>query len=587
MLRMLTSAAAVLAVSTAMLLVPSTANALVVPTFGAIDASAAGHAKVTVTAPDSAYVAAWLRSPFGIDLTAPIFVPTDGGVAAFDLETWGLSTGYVFARPCGGLTVGTCGPAVASNPFAAKDVAPVITFPADDTIGVGQSYVVDAVDPDGGGALYADWVGQRTPLVRGGSKDLPLSADGAGNLPILRCSSTATSVCRLTGITHAIQVNKTLAAGVDQPTLPVINPALGARLHPVLRAWEGQDHAFALVWHVEDPTTHEVVPGVGATLEGLTLRDDDTIRPTIDVSGVTQNKIYALVMNLSYDDPDYGHLSKTLSWRFRIDTIAPAQATLSISEPWVYPFRDNYLDQTTLLWKHPFTEKSTFLIRITGPEDQVVREWRTTGSGDVDWHGTDKDGHLVLGGVYTASVTVTDVAGNALPPVTGAISVVRKKTELRSFKHTYTAAGSLADTFVGSCSVLKKPSNRGWAGSLGYYSNEKCTSTTEKSVVSTVHEARLPTAIEYRHVRVSVYGGASKRSTNHIAYVNYWGRDHDWSDPVMLLPSTGNHAGATVNGANYVFDDRYLVWGVFNVKGSHYDVKSFTVTAGYKVLVAE
>jgi hypothetical protein len=135
--------------------------------------------------------------------------------------------------------------------------------------------------------------------------------------------------------------------------------------------------------------------------------------------------------------------------------------------------------------------------------------------------------------------------------------------------------------------VLKKPSNRGWAGSLGYYSNEKCTGSTDKSVVSTVHEARLPASIGYRNVRVTAYGGASRRSTNHIAYINYWSRAHEWSDPVMMLPSTGNHAGALMDGGQYVFDDRYLVWGVFNVKGSHYDVKSFTVTAGYKVLVAE
>jgi hypothetical protein len=493
----------------------------------------------------------------------------------------------ILARPCGGTAVGTCGSYVSSSQFTAKDVQPVITFPADDTIGAGQSYVVDAVDPDGGGLLYADWSSQHTPLLRGGSTGLPLSTDGAASIYIERCSSTATNVCRWTGIQHAIQVNKTLSAAVDLSPLPVISPVLGTALRPVIHLWEAADRTFTYTWHVEDPTTHAVVPGVGGTQDGLTVRNDTTLRPALDVSGLTENKIYSLVADLSYDDPGFGVVSKNLDSRFRIDTVAPGQASLSISEPRVYPFRDGYLDKTSLVVKRASTEPSEISVKITGPENQVVREWHNSNGGIFGWAGTDRDGHLVPAGDYTVSVTVTDLAGNALPAVTESVRVVRQKTEIREFKHTYTAIGSLADTFVGSCSVLKKPSNRGWAGSLGYYSNEKCTGSTDKSVVSTIHEVRLPASIEYRNVRVSVYGGASKPATRHIAYVNYFSRERDWSNPVMLLPNTGNHAGASVDGADYVFDDRYLVWGVFNVKGSHYDVKSFTVTANFKVLVDE
>jgi hypothetical protein len=84
-----------------------------------------------------------------------------------------------------------------------------------------------------------------------------------------------------------------------------------------------------------------------------------------------------------------------------------------------------------------------------------------------------------------------------------------------------------------------------------------------------------------------VYGGATRLATRHIAYISYLNREGDWTRTKMLEPGTGWHIAGFMNGSAYVFDDRYAVWGVFNVKGSHYDVKSFEVKLTYTALVAE
>ena len=152
---------------------------------------------------------------------------------------------------------------------------------------------------------------------------------------------------------------------------------------------------------------------------------------------------------------------------------------------------------------------------------------------------------------------------------------------------TVAAASTVEDTFVGRCSVLKRPSNRGWKGSLGYYSNDKCSGTVEASVVSTVHAVRMPAATAYGSLTVTAYGGASRPATRHIAYISYLDNHKDWGTPWLLMPNLGNHAGARVHASDFIFGDRYIVWNVFNVKGSHYDVKSFTVRLGYRVLVPE
>lgn len=303
------------------------------------------------------------------------------------------------------------------------------------------------------------------------------------------------------------------------------------------------------------------------------------------------NKAYKLVGVLSYDQPDFGTIASGLMrFSFLIDTVAPSPPSLRVDGSPLYPYRDRYRDKVMLTIGQQPAVGNVLLIKILNADQQVVhtfRSTRTDATKTFGWTGDDASGHRVPGGKYTVSATIADAAGNTSTAALGSVTVVRERIASRVFKHTYTAAGTLEDAFVGKCSVLKRPSARGWAGSLGFYSNAKCSGSTQDSVVSTLHAARMPAALKYGTVSVTTYGGASRPATRHIAYISYLSNKKEWRDPVMLLPALGNHSGNGVRGADYVFGDRYLVWNVFNVKASHYDVKSFTVRLAYTVLVPD
>lgn len=591
MRRHLTRTATTAIVSAASLSVfAAPAQALAAPTFSTIDASTPGHARVTVTAPDSAYVAAWLRSVNqGIDVGAPVLVPVSEGVASFDFETWGLATGVVQARPCSGATTDTCGAYVSSGWFTATDVKPVIAFPADDTIGPGQPYIVDAVDPDGGGLLTADWFGTRSTLTPGGSTDVALPIDAYGAVRIDRCSTVVPSLCRATGIQRTVWVNRKFSYQVTNHNLGQVNPGLGTKLRPLISTDEGSSYTFD--WHVEDAVSHEQVPGLSGSTTGLNPDGPGGVQPEVDVSGLNVDKAYTLIGALSWSLPDYGDfVTAPLHFSFVVDTVAPGSPTLSTSRATVYPAQDGYADKVTLTVGKQQGAGNVVLVKVSNSAGEVVREFRSSRDDATvafPWSGTDGSGHRVPAGGYTIKATVTDRAGNTSTPAMGTVTVIRQRLASRTFNHTYSARSVLTKKWVGACSTLASPSKRGWSGSLGFYSNSKCSRTVDASVVDGLFVARVPAAFAYRNLTISTYGGAAREANRSVAYVLYRRRDGDFSSPGLMLPGVGTHAGPTVGGARYVYPDRSIGWDVVNIKGSRYDVKSFTVKLDYTVLVPE
>jgi len=581
-----------LVATAAPILLAAPAVALEAPTFSTIDATTPGHASVTVTAPDSAYVAIWLTSYWsGASLGGPTFLAVSEGQANADLVDWGLDKGFFKVRPCGATTLATCGPIVSSPTFVTQDVGPVITFPSDSTIGPGQPYVVDAVDPDGGGLLTATWKGTSTTLVRGGSTAVDLPYDGDDDVYIRRCSDLNPAVCRSLGISRSISVNKKFSYGVDTFQLGSINPSLGSKLRPAITSGEGSGYAYDFDWHVEDAASHEPVPGVSGTLSGLHPDNWGLIQPVVDPSALTIDKAYTLVGTVSFSAPDFGDFtSAPLRFSFVIDTVAPGLPTISVSRPTLYPFRDDYQDRVTLTAGKQPGAGDTTQIKIINNAHETVQTFESTspyGTVAFSWDGKDHDKHRVPAGIYTIQAGVTDLAGNKSPTALASVKVIRERVVSKVFKHTYSAIGTLEHSTVGKCSTLARPSSRGWAGSLGYYSNAKCSKTFDDSVVSTTHAAKLPAAVKYGDLEFKVYGGATRPATRHIAYISYLSREGDWTRAKMLEPGTGWHLAGFLKGPEYVFDDRYAVWGVFNVKGSHYDVKSFGVRLTYTALVPE
>jgi len=574
----------------------SSAQAATVPTFGAFDTSTPGHVTGTVTT-DAAYVGVQLRAnstDWGLD--DEVIYPTSGGSAQFDLETWGLTQGWVAARPCTTASADSCGSQVVSaSSFTPTDgIVPSVTWGADDTVGAGDVYQVTATDPDGGGKLYAVWDVQqywgpeRTELVLGSPTTIPLNDDGSASLAVLRCSAFDPGICTPTSAAHSIVVNRRIAASYDQSWLGELNPTLQP-LKPVITIDGG--HNLSYEWWVTDYQTNQLVPGVGGTITGLEPDANGKLHPQVDASALTVNKNYNLVGTLSYEDPDFGTVAAQLNGiLFRVDTIGTPITSVSATPGQLYPYRDNYKDSVAITVARPW-DYVKLRLEILNSSNTLVKAYvvpNTVSDETFTWRGTNTAGQVVPAGTYHFRASLTDAAGNVTTKTQGAVSVVRQKKVSRTFTKTYSAAGSLyKKVLVGDCSALASPSKRGWKGSLGFYSNAKCSRTLNASIIETRHVAKLPAALSYGSLRISMYGGASTAANRSVAYLAYIDTNGHFNDPKMMMPSLGNHAGPSVPGTSYIFDGGLIAWDVFNGKGSMYDVKSFTVKLAYTTLVAD
>jgi len=599
---LLTLAVALVAASVT---VVAPAQAYSIPTFSGLDVSTPGHAQVTVTT-DAPYVALWLRSDqeqvgtetYDIDLGEPVVQPTANGQATVDVETWGVDSGRFVARTCNDGSIGNCGALVTAAPstFTPTDVAPAATWPDDTSIGNDETYSVTATDPDGGGGdLVASWdVDQysgpeRTSLIRGEPAVLPLSDDGTAPIVIQRCSSLDWRVCHDTPTQHVVKVNKWVSSYVETTWLGELNPALGTALEPVITTYEGQD--FTLSWQVEDSATSQPVAGASGTLTGLAADAGGQVRPVIDPSAVTGDKDFVLRMTLSYVDPDVGTVSSDLTpVGFRVDSVATPITGISAGRRELYPYRDYYQDSVAITVTRPWGDVEMRL-EIRNAAGAVVKTFvvpTTYSDGHFVWRGRDTAGRLVPAGVYTFKATLTDRAGNVSTRTQGSVTVVRKKLLYGLFKRTYSAKGSLLKkVVVGACSTLASPSKRGWAGSLGYYSNNKCSRTVNASVIETRHVARVPEALSYGELRISMYGGAARGAGQSVSYLAYLNNSGRFTTTALMAPEVGIHVGPYASGEKVVFPGRWVAWDVLNLRGSRYDVKSFTVRLRYKALVPE
>lgn len=213
----------------------------------------------------------------------------------------------------------------------------------------------------------------------------------------------------------------------------------------------------------------------------------------------------------------------------------------------------------------------------------VVRTFDLTASDSASWDGRDAGGSLVPAGAYTL------VALNAEGPaiVTGAVTVslqrlVRKSVTVRLLPT------KIFGKYAGSCSTLRKPSMRGWAGSYGYYANTKCRRQTwNASAVVTLHGIRVPAAEHYVDARIDTYGGAAKAKPRSRGGIEYWSdAGQKWTSFRFNGARVGWHNGATVGATALVDSERWITWRFFTAFSSRYDVAKFRVVVRYDVLSA-
>jgi hypothetical protein len=567
----------------------STAQAFAAPTFSTVDVTAPGHAQVTVTT-DAPYVAAWLRSTtLSVRVTDPVFVPTASGEAAFDLETWGVDSAQVMARGCETADVTACDPIVLSPAFVPTTVDPDITWPADDTVGAGDAYTPTVADPNGGGSLVAVYQGQRTLLDPGNPVILPLTAEGASSISVLRCSSLAPNVCRPTGLTHPVEVNRVLAAyGHSTPS------NFNADVAPLTLAFEVQEgltQSFTFDWQVTTWAGVDV-PEVGGVVDNLTPDGNGRMATPVDVSALPDGQ-YRILGRLSYSDSSFGEVGRGLTMgSFTIDRVAPKLGSAAFSSPSLYPYKDGFLDNVSLEIRGA-DGNTTVRVRVTDQDAVLVRSMSKAVQGqraDFTWDGTDGSGQTLPAGTYTMNAYSLDAAGNTSAPATWTVTVVRQRLSWTRFVHTYTASETLTQVHVGTCSSVVKPSSYRWKGSIELQSESKCNRSGAPAVAESIHSAPLPAGIGTivaGGVKMSVYGGSP---IDRLSDATMWVRNGSgsWRPPFTLDQHVDWHPFSLNHVAVLLGPAHRLTWRVrVDHNSDKYSLGSVKLDVNVASLVAE
>jgi hypothetical protein len=520
-------------------------------------------------------------------------LPNPDGSVAFDLETWGLADGLLAVSECdAGFVTCTSVPATA---FTATDVVPTVTFPTDTTIGQ-EDYVVTVEDALGGGVLRLSSGGTRSSWATlpssGASEPVTFWVEGATTVAVFRCSTRATQVCAATGRAEDVTVNRRITASTGS-SWDVISTRLG---HPYATTLTIQDPETTgpvdLAWQVEQGG----VPVEGYAGTASLVRDaGNQVHPSIDLTGLPDGS-YEMAWTPSTTTEEFGTVVGTNGPRsnFVVDNTAPPVNRIALPRNNVYPYRDGYRDVATIKAFPGFVDD------IAGARLDIIR--KSTGRrvrvlAPVDlqanpmlfrWNGRNGAGNPVAGGQYRIRVRAWDAAGNTTRKLmTKEVTVVRKKLAERTMRRTRSAGYSMIHKYTGACSTVRRPALRGWANSLGLYSNTRCTRDFDASFVSTTHATRLPAAARYGSLRVSTYGGAATTQPGSLAYITYLTRRDTWVADTRMGSRLGNHAGPRRRVGPLKRDGRWLIWAVYTAQDARYDVKSFTISMNYWVLVRD
>jgi len=196
-----------------------------------------------------------------------------------------------------------------------------------------------------------------------------------------------------------------------------------------------------------------------------------------------------------------------------------------------------------------------------------------------EWDGRDDAGERVPPGAYQARVVATDSAGNTTAAAGPTVEVSPAKLVERSLSRTLTPSQAVAHQLVGRCSQLRRPSSRGWPGSLGLYSNIRCTGNKRDSIVRTTYQIPVPRdRVSLGKFTVTVVGGAGRRAPRSTATVAFRTVD-GWQFPHELGRRLGSHEAYLYQPHSY--DGEPITFAISVDGGDLYDVKRIRIHLGY------
>lgn len=305
----------------------------------------------------------------------------------------------------------------------------------------------------------------------------------------------------------------------------------------------------------------------------------------------------------SPDHPELGELEGVGYVPITVDVTAP-RGVMSSPYDVVYPYRDNYRDETSMVLK------SDEPVSVMGYEVRdragrlVLRDVETPWVGDpvytddnyYRWLGYNSqrwDGRLgskLVPGTYDFRWVGFDRAENEARTKPVRIRVSDHRLRHMEWERTFSASSTIVDTEVGSCSTLRRPATRGWRGSVGYLSQTRCRRAAD-SVAATINAVAVPKVlgtgvdVGYKSLRVSLYGGGvAGRRTPYLVMNTITADGRAVATRAQFGPALGRHSLAEANVTRVVRDAKtrpHIVWQTGLTDGSRYDVKSFTVTVGY------
>ncbi|MCW2856813.1 MAG: hypothetical protein JWR52_2428 [Marmoricola sp.] len=266
--------------------------------------------------------------------------------------------------------------------------------------------------------------------------------------------------------------------------------------------------------------------------------------------------------------------------------VAPNVTAITVSNTTIYPgINTAQRPGSTTITVDATDPSNVAYVDIRDSADTLVLEISMpSGSSSVPWNGRDTGGALVAAGNYT--ILALSSAKEAAP-TTGTVAVSRQHLIAKTFTATI-AANRYVYKNVGRCSTLRRPSRRGWAGSLGYYANTRCGAQTwAASRVITIHAVHLPAAERYLDLRVQTYGGAARAKPNSRALVDYWSSSQQtWIAGKFIASKVGWHPGLAASPSALIFNGGWINWRLSTAFKSQYDVAKYTVVMHYDVLSA-
>lgn len=467
-------------------------------------------------------------------------------------------------------------PIVLGSPAHAEDAA-TVTFPEVTRFNpLTTPYDVVVSDPTPElGALQVT-VRQRHLAVPsgGGTVRAQFGSSAEGNdrvVTVERCV-TATD-CSVIATSSALDVWSTLrlrpAAPIDQ-TPGEHTAYLAADGQPEGESWSGE-------WTFED-RTNGVVLGSGDSV--VTEQEDGRLAFDYSLPALEQDTSYALTLRIGAQTEDFGPLDGVIVYGWRVDDDADRDVVLQ-DIPTLYPERDDYRDQMSTRLEFRQDGLRKVAVEVIDPQGVVrftkaAQHTRYERTFEVRWGGL-VGGKPAEPGRYVLRVQGEDKAGN-LADVRMPFKVASGKLTRVHVVKKLTPQGTLQDSFVGRCSLLRKLPR----GGLGLYSQTSCTREKQSPVVSVhgVYIESAPVNPAYDNFRVTVTGGAKPGQKDAYVVLGYRDKDNEFSFKAVLDAKRGAHPGRLA-GRKFVLqydDDRpFFLWQLGLTAGSKWEATRFTL----------